>query len=223
VLTCGELAGIALSYGIIFYVVKPPRHVLWGFHIFAAACLVEEIIRKIRSARSLPQGESSGFDPHSAVAPRRVEFSAAPKTGDGSKYLWLLGPGFALGGAITLAFNLFWSGIFERSALSDIVGPGCFLFIGAYVTWVVGRQSWVTRNVLRDPVAVVGVVTSATESGLRYRFSDLAGLEHTGEGTEYSGDYYEEMEVPVVYERGNPKNNLPMSALYDDYEVTVKP
>jgi hypothetical protein len=65
----------------------------------------------------------------------------------------------------------------------------------------------------------MGIVIHATDSGLQYRFRDLAGLEHDGAGTEYSGDYYEEMEVPVVYERDNPKNNLPVSALYDEYEV----
>ena len=69
----------------------------------------------------------------------------------------------------------------------------------------------------------MGVVTEAPSDGLRYHFRDLAGLEHEGSGTEYSGDYYEEMEVPILYERDNPKNNIPVSALFDEYEVTVKP
>jgi hypothetical protein len=223
VLTWSELAGIAFSYVILIYVVHPPRHIVRAFHIFATVAMAWEILRKIRSARSLPQGRSGGIRAAATIDQRRLDFSAVPKQREGSKYLLLLAPGFALGGAVVLVYSLYslTIGDFEWRRLSDLIGPCWFLLLGAAMTWEVGGQFWTTRRVLREPVAVIGIVTDATESGLRYRFRDLAGIEHEGIGTEFSGDYYEEMEVPVVYERDNPKNNLPVSALYDEYEVTV--
>ena len=223
-MTWSELAAGALFYAVTVYVVHPPRRVLWGVHLLAALFLVEGVIGKIRSGRSLPGDNRGVTRPATVINPRRLEFSAAPKKDYGSDRVLLILPGFALAGAVALAYSLYslTIGEFAWSRLSILIVPGGFLLIGAGLTWDVGRQLWTTRRVLRDPVAVIGLVTKATSDGLHYRFRDLAGIEHAGEGTEYSGDYYEEMEVPVVYERDNPKNNLPVSALYDEYEVSVK-
>jgi hypothetical protein len=209
-------------FGIIIYIARAN----WIFVVFVVGILGYGFFTTISALRSLPR-EKSESCPRSILstpAQQPMAFSAVRKADDYTRWLVLLFPGFAIAGLVTLAFTLreLGTGIFEWRRLYDLIVPGSFALLGCAGSWSAYQHRVTTLRILKNPVCVMGIVTRATYSGLRYRFRDTAGIEHNGEGTEYSGYYYEEMEVPVVYERDNPKNNLPVSALYDVYEVHSK-
>jgi hypothetical protein len=205
----------------MMYVVKAPR----PFLLFAVGLVLFGYVQNLRAAQKLPTQEHEEPSAFSAApVPRELQLEVKRKTADYGQFLIFLLPGFAIAGAISLVFVLatLRTGPFEWKRLSDLIIPGAFLLVGVQGTKSIFVDRLRTQKILNSPVCVMGVVTTANESGLRYRFRDLAGLEHEGSGSEYSGDYYEEMEVPIVYERNSPVNNLPVSALYDEYDVKFR-
>jgi hypothetical protein len=192
------------------------------FFLLAAAFAVWRLVQNFRTLRDLPESTGSAQTAQRAVPPgQSLAFTAVRKSTDYHRLLLLLAPGIALAGIVSLVYTLktLRIGPFDWGRLRDLIGPAFFVSVGCAITWVVVRHRLTSEKILKNWVCVMGIVTEATWDGLRYRFRDLAGLEHEGGGSEYSGEYYEDMEVPVVYERDNPKNNLPVSALYDEYEV----
>jgi len=218
--TIGGTLWLIIWFAFAIYVVKAP----WFFLVLAAGVIGYELFKSFRAWRGLPKMAVDNLEQRGQIAPpaRQLEFSTTRKSGDYSYLLLLIPPLFIVIGATMFPWSGFSAYLHQSlnwGQLWDVVLPGFFMVLGCTVGFKLFKQQYATRKVLREPVCVSGVVTKATEDGLRYRFRDLAGLEHEGEGTEYSGDYYEEMDVPVIYERENPKNNLPVSALYDQYEV----
>ena len=214
---------LVVWFAFAIYVVKAP----WFFLLFAVGAVVYGGIKTFRAWQSLPKITAEQLASRALVAPpvRQLEFSATRKSGDYSYLLLLIPPLFVVIGASMFPWTRLVPYFHQSpnwSQLWDVALPGFFMAVGSTVGFKLLKQRYAMKKVLRVPVCVWGVVTQATEDGLRYRFRDLIGVEYTGDGNEYSGDYYEEMEVPVVYERDNPKNNLPVSALYDEYEVHFK-
>jgi ribosomal protein L37E len=202
----------------MMYVVKAP----WPFLLFAVGAVAYGYVQNIRALRTLPvDANEMATKPYMLPSGPELTFEAKRKPGDYGGVLIFLFPGFAIAGAISLVFTIqsLRIGSFELKKLSDLIVPATFLLLGLEGSRNAFKKRFKTQKILNDPVCVVGVVRVATESGLEYRFRDLFGGEFEGTGTEYSGDYYEEMEVPVMYERNNPINNLPVSALYDEYDV----
>lgn len=218
----GGTLWIAIWFAFAIYVVKAS----WEFLLIVAGLLSYGAFKAIRAWLTLPKVTAETLATQSSIAPvqQPLEFSVARKQGDYSRFALLVPPLFAMIGATMFPWSGLDRGISWRDwhQLWDLGFPFFFMAVGSTMSYRMFRQRYMTRRALSDPVCVWGVVTESSESSLHYRFRDLIGAEYEGEGTEYSGDYYEEMKVPVVYERANPKNNLPVSALYDEYHVTFR-
>jgi hypothetical protein len=198
----------------------------WIFFLLGGGLVVGHAIYNLRTLRALPQSRPGTQTLHKPVSPgQNLTLNAVRNGADYSWAFALLAPGFAIAGLVSLVYTLHTmrTGPFDWGRLRDLIGPGIFTLIGGVGTWEVVKHRLRNEKILKYWVCVMGVVTEATSDGLRYRFCDLARVEHEGSAREYSGEYYEDMEIPVMYERENPKNNLPVSALYDEFKVTVKP
>ena len=213
---------VVIWFAFVIYVVKAPLL----FVVFAAALLAYGAFKALRAWRVMPKLTAEKLGSRSFVAPNKppLEISIARKANEYSRFLILVPIVFFFMGAMTFPWLRLGEHIDFKNwqSLVDYGLGAAFMCVGTMVGYQMMGGQFRMRKVLANPVCVWGVVTSTTDSGLSYRFRDLLGGEFEGSGTEYSGDYYEEMEVPVVYERDNPQNNLPVSALYEEYEVKFK-
>ena len=57
---------------------------------------------------------------------------------------------------------------------------------------------------------------SRNASAIKYEFEDYAGQKHISTGADYSQRLEEGMSLPVFYDRGNPKNQVPACGTYHE-------
>jgi len=112
----------------------------------------------------------------------------------------------------------FVSDLFGGSrSFSDLLGPLIFVLIISVIAISNVRTTLRDRKIMAEGNLAIAKITSQGSTGgrhpkskIRYEFTDVSGRLIEGEGDDKSWEFYEDMEVLVFYEPGNPKINVPI-------------